>query len=79
MQHAQVLTGEHDRCSAKAVLRVNARHVRTFVDTDDQQVLAMGLADIRLRDTERNTGDGKQLLGVRNSEIDGHDDGKRIR
>ena len=46
--------------------------VRAFVERNDEHVLAVRLADVRLGPAERDAGDGMQLSGIDRGEIDGH-------
>ena len=53
----EVLAADEHRCGAEAVAREDAGHARALVEGDQQQVLAVGLADAGLGDAEAHAGD----------------------
>ncbi len=68
----EVLAAHLHRCGAEAVQRENAGHHAAFVERQQHEVTAMGLAHTSHRHPDANSGHRQQGLGVRSGQIDGH-------
>jgi hypothetical protein len=60
------------RRSAKAVAREHARHAGTFVQQDDRQILAVGLANACFGRADTNAGYGMKVGRNGGGQIDWH-------
>ena len=68
----EALAAERDGGGGEAVAREDARHAARLVDRDEQQVLAIGLADAGARHAQAHSRDGEEVFGARRLEVDGH-------
>jgi hypothetical protein len=67
------------RGGAKPVQGKDPGHATAFGQTYDQHIFTPGLAYARFGMAELNPGNGKQLRGLGQGKIDGHDTGGLLR
>ncbi len=69
----QMLAAHLHRRRGVTILGEHRTHGTALIEQEDGQVLAIGLADARLRDTKAHTGDCQQITGLRRVEKNRHE------
>jgi hypothetical protein len=67
-----MLSAHGNWSGAKAIACENGAHTSAFLEVNEEQIVAIGLADARLGDTERDARNRVQRRRLRRAEIHGH-------